>query len=218
MTEAELQLYTATEEKLHAASHGIGVVLGVAGMLWMIDLSIAASDPWRVVASIVYGTSLIAMFGTSTVYHGLHTSKHRHLFKLLDHSAIYLMIAGTATPFLLVAMQTDIRWWLFGAMWSMAVLGIMTKFWLGHKHPRLSLASYLLMGWLMVIAVPQLIDAIGRDGITWLLAGGVSYSVGALFYMAKQMYLHHVIWHLFVLAGAVCHFVPVILYVLPISG
>lgn len=210
--------YTAIEEIVHAASHGVGAILGIAALVWMLDISIAAGDPWRVIASSVYGFSLIALFASSMLYHGFHASPRTHLFKLVDHCAIYVLIAGTATPFLLVAMQTDIRWWLFAAMWSLAVVGIASKIWHGHRYPRLSLASYLLMGWLMIIAVPQLLDAIGGSGITWLVAGGVSYTVGAAFYMAKRMYFHHVIWHLFVLAGAACHFLAVIWYVLPVSG
>jgi len=183
----------------------------------MLNLSIGASDSWRIVASSVYGASLIALFLSSTMYHGFHSSPHKHLFKLLDHCAIYLLIAGTATPFLLIAMRTDTGWWLFGTMWALAAAGILTKLWYGHRYPRLSLASYLLMGWLMVLVAPQLTDAISADGMTWLIAGGLCYSVGAVFYAAKRMYFHHVIWHLFVLAGAVCHFLAVIWYVLPVQ-
>ena len=112
-------------------------------------------------------------------------------------------------------MRKDTGWWLFGAMWALAAAGILTKLWHGHRYPRLSLASYLVMGWLMVLVVPQLTDAIGANGTTWLVAGGLCYSVGAAFYAAKKMYFHHVIWHLFVLAGAACHFLAVIWYVLP---
>jgi len=210
--------YTSTEERMHAISHGIGAVLSVVALIWMLKLSFDASDPWRIVASSVYGASLIALFGASTLYHSMHASPRAHLFKLLDHCAIYLLIAGTGTPFLLVAMQTDIRWWLFGALWSLAALGILSKIRVGHRHPRLSLASYLLMGWLMIIALPQLADAIGTPGVVWLVAGGVSYTAGAVFYMARRLYLHHVIWHLFVLGGATCHFLAVLWYVLPVSG
>ena len=207
--------YSLAEEIVHAVSHGIGLILSIAGLSWMLNFSIDASDPWRIVASSLYGASLISLFLTSTLYHGLHSSPNKHLFKLLDHCAIYLLIAGTSTPFLLVAMRTDIGWWLFGAMWALAAAGILTKLWHGHRYPRLSLASYLLMGWLMVLVVPQMTDAIGANGTTWLIAGGLCYSVGAVFYAAKQMYFHHVIWHLFVLAGAACHFLAVIWYVLP---
>lgn len=207
--------YTLIEERTHAASHGVGAILSIVGLLWMLELSIAASDPWRIAASAIYGFSLVSLFAASTLYHSFYDSPRTHIFKLLDHCAIYLLIAGTGTPFLLVAMQTNIRWWLFGALWSLALLGIISKVWVGHRHPRLSLASYLLMGWLMIIAVPQLIDAIGLEGMMWVVAGGVLYTVGAFFYMAKRLYFHHVIWHLFVLAGAACHFLAVVLFVLP---
>lgn len=182
----------------------------------MLNVSIDAADPWRIVASSLYGVSLIALFLTSTLYHGLHASPNRHLLKLLDHCSIYLLIAGTYTPFLLVAMRTNAGWWLFGTMWVLAAAGILIKLWHGHRHPRLSLASYLLMGWLVVLVAPQIKDAIGANGMIWLVAGGVCYSVGAVFYAAKQMYFHHVIWHSFVLAGAACHFLVVIWYVLPV--
>jgi len=217
MVDIKQPQYTLTEEIVHATSHGIGAILSAVALVWMLDISIAVSDPWRIVASSVYGVSLILLFGASTLYHGLHASPRRSLFKLFDHCAIYLLIAGTSTPFLLVAMQSDIRWWLFGAIWSLAVAGILSKIRLGHRYPRLSLASYILMGWLMVIAVPQLAEAIGTGGITWLVAGGISYTAGAFFYMARRVHFHHAIWHFFVLTGAACHFVAVIGYVLPVS-
>jgi len=210
--------FTVAEEIAHAATHGLGALLSIGALLWMLDVSIAGADKWRIVASAVYGLSLITLFSASTLYHSLHKSAHRHFLKILDHCAIYILIAGTATPFLLIAMQGGIRWWLFGAMWAMAAIGIWSKLTHGHKHPRVSLISYLLMGWLMVIAIPELTDAIGDNGIRWLVAGGINYTVGALFYMAKGMKFSHVIWHLFVLGGSACHFVPVILYVLPPGG
>jgi hemolysin III len=218
MNNSRVSHYTETEEMLHAVTHGIGAVLGAGGLVWMLQRSFAVADGWRVIASAVYGLSLIAMFATSTLYHGLHQSPRRDLFKLLDHCAIYILIAGTATPFLLVAMQSNLRWWLFSGIWVLAAAGVWSKLSLGHKHPRISLASYLLMGWIMVVAVPQLNDAIGADGIGWLIAGGVSYTVGAAFYMAKRLYLHHAIWHVFVLGGAACHFLAVIWYVLPLTA
>jgi hemolysin III len=207
--------YTVAEELLHAVTHGAGVILSIAGLSWMLYLSVGAADPWRIVASSVYGVSLIALFLASTLYHSLHASPHRHIFKLLDHCAIYLLIAGTYTPFLLVAMRTDTGWWLFGAIWSLATAGVLTKLWFRHRYPRLSLISYLLMGWLVVIAAPQVAAAIGNGGMAWLIAGGLCYTLGAAFYVAKQMSYSHAIWHLFVLAGGVCHFLAVVWYVLP---
>jgi len=209
--------YTLTEELMHAISHGAGAILSIAGLSWMLYLSIGTSDPWRIVASCVYGASLIALFLASTLYHAWPTSPRKSLFKLLDHCAIYLLIAGTYTPFVLVAMRTGTGWWLFGTIWSLATAGILTKLWLRHRYPGLSLASYLVMGWLIVIAAPQVADAVGANGMAWVIAGGVSYTVGALFYAAKRLPYNHAIWHLFVLAGGVCHFVAVAWYVLPVA-
>jgi len=183
----------------------------------MLDLSIGVSDPWRVFASSIYGASLISLFLTSTLYHGLHTSPHRRLFKLLDHCAIYLLIAGSSTPLLIVAMRTSTGWLLFGIMWALAAIGILSKLWHGNRYPRVSLAGYLIMGWLLVFVVPELTDAMGANGMAWLVAGGLCYTVGAAFYAAKKMYFHHVIWHFFVLAGAACHFLAVVWYVLPVQ-
>ena len=210
--------YTVAEELAHAISHGAGVLLSIGGLSWMLYLSIEAADPWRIVASTVYGVSLIALFLASTLYHALHQSPHRPLFKLLDHCAIYLLIAGTYTPFLVIAMRTDTAWWMFGAIWSLATAGILTKLWFRHRFPKVSLASYLLMGWLVVLAAPQVAEAIGPDGMAWLVAGGIAYTVGAVFYMAKSMQFSHAIWHLLVLVGSICHFVAVAWYVLPMAA
>jgi hemolysin III len=209
--------YTLTEELAHAVSHGAGVILSIAGLSWMLYLSIGASDPWRIVASSVYGVSLISLFLASTLYHAWPVSPRKRLFKLLDHCAIYVLIAGTYTPFLLVAMRTDTGWWLFGAIWALATAGIVTKLWFRHRYPKLSLAGYLVMGWFVVIAAPQVADAIGENAMAWLIAGGLCYTVGAVFYMAKQLRFSHAIWHLFVLAGGICHFLAVIWYVLPVA-
>lgn len=212
----EQRLYSFTEELLHAISHGTGVVLSIGGLSWMLYLSISAADPWRIVASTIYGASLISLFLASTLYHAWPPSPRKHHFKLLDHCAIYLLIAGTYTPFLLVTMRTNKGWWLFGVIWSLATAGILTKLWLRHRYPRLQLISYLVMGWLVVIAAPQVAAAIGPSGMDWVVAGGVSYTVGAVFYMANRVPLNHAVWHLFVLAGGVCHFLAVTWYVLPV--
>lgn len=201
---------------MHAVSHGAGLLLSITGLAWMLNLSIAAADSWRIIASSIYGASLISLFLSSTVYHGLHASPHKPLFKLLDHCAIYLLIAGTSTPFLIVAMRSNTGWWLFGGMWALAAAGVVIKLWHGHRYPRLSLAGYLLMGWLLVIVAPEMMDAIGVNGMVWLVAGGLCYSVGAVFYAAKKLYFHHVVWHFLVLAGAACHFLAVVWYVLPV--
>ncbi len=214
MTSSESR-YTAIEERIHALSHGMGAILSIAGLAWMLAISISASDPWRIVASSIYGFSLISLFLASTFYHSFHASRHRHLFKLFDHCAIYLLIAGTYTPFLLVGMRTVTGWLLFGAIWSLAVAGVISTLLFRHRHPWWSLTSYLVMGWLVVLAAPQVADSVGAGGIALLIAGGIGYTVGALFYVAKRLRYTHAIWHFFVLGGAACHFLAVVWYVLP---
>lgn len=208
--------YTLAEEVLHAVTHGAGVLLSIAGLSWMLYLTVPTADPWRIVASIVYGSSLIALFLASTVYHTFHRSPHKHIFKLLDHCAIYLLIAGTYTPFLLVAMRNSTGWWLFGTIWALATAGVLTKLWYRYRFPKLALGSYLLMGWLVVVAAPDVLNAIGSKGMLLLVAGGLSYTIGAAFYAARKLTYNHAIWHMFVLAGGVCHFLAVVLYVLPL--
>ncbi len=203
------------EEDLNVLSHGLGVLLSVAGLSWMLFVSISASDPWRIVGSAIYGATLILLFLSSTVYHAKHASEERELYRLLDHCAIYLLIAGTYTPFLLIAMRSNTGWWLFGTIWALATAGIVKKLWFGHRFPKIALASYLAMGWLIVVAAPQLAAAIGPDGMKWLIAGGICYSVGAVFYALDRIPFNHAVWHLLVLAGGVCHFLSVILHVLP---
>lgn len=210
--------YTIAEELFHAVSHGAGVLLSIAGLTWMLYVSIEAADPWRISASVVYGLSLVSLFLASTIYHSMHASPRRHLFKLADHCAIYLLIAGTYTPFLLVSMRTTTGWWLFGAIWTLATAGILTKLWFRHRFPKLALAGYLAMGWLVVLAAPEVVAAIEPSGLAWLVAGGLSYTIGAAFYAFKRMQFSHAIWHVFVLVGGICHFMAVILYVLPVRS
>lgn len=207
--------YTLVEEFWHAVTHGAGVILSILGLSWMLYLSIGSADPWRIIASSVYGVSLIALFLASTLYHLKHASPNRHVYKLVDHCSIYLLIAGTYTPFLVIAMRSPTGWWLFYAIWTLATIGILAKLWFRHRYPRLSMVGYLLMGWLIIVAAPQVIDAIGAEGTWWLVAGGISYTVGAIFYSAKKMVYSHVIWHVFVLIGGICHFLTVVWYVLP---
>jgi hemolysin III len=210
--------YSVVEEVVHAITHGIGVVLSIVGLSWMLYVSINVADPWRIVASSIYGATLIALFLASTLYHSMFASRHREIFKLLDHCAIYLLIAGTYTPFLLVAMRSHTGWWIFGTVWALATAGIVKKLWFRHRFPKVALASYLAMGWLIVVAAPQMAAAIGPNGMAWLVAGGVAYTAGAIFYVVDRIPFNHAIWHVFVLVGGICHFFGVALYVLPATS
>ncbi len=217
-TAEHLSEYTVPEEILHAVTHGVGVLLSVAGLSWMLYIAIGAADPWRIVASSIYGATLILLFLASTVYHSMYASRHREIFKLLDHCAIYLLIAGTYTPFLLVSLRGSTGWWLFGTIWALATAGVIKKLWFRHRFPKIALASYLAMGWLVVIAAPQVAAAIGSDGMAWLVAGGLCYTLGAIFYVADRLPFNHTVWHLCVLGGGLCHFFSVVWHVLPVSG
>jgi hemolysin III len=218
MKQHQLMEYSVKEELVHAITHGIGVILSIVGLSWMLYVSINIADPWRIVASSIYGATLIMLFVASTLYHSMYASRHREIFKLLDHCAIYLLIAGTYTPFLLVAMRSSTGWWIFGTIWALATAGIVKKLWFRHRFPKIALASYLAMGWLIVVAAPQVAEAIGPHGMGWLVAGGVSYSVGAVFYVVERIPFNHAIWHLFVLVGGICHFFGVALHVLPATS
>lgn len=213
-----LGAYSRAEEHLHVLTHAGGAVLSIAGLSWMLYASLSLGDPWRITASAVYGLSLVALFTASTAYHYFHESPNRQLYKLLDHCAIYLLIAGTYTPFLLIAMRDSVGWWLFAVIWTLATAGIIKKLWLRHRYPRFSLLSYLAMGWLCLIAGPELVESISSEGLAWLAAGGLAYTLGTVFYVRKGMLYHHAIWHMFVLVGAICHFMAIAGYVLPATA
>ena len=207
--------YTLAEEIVNLITHGFGAVLSIAGLSWMLYLSISVADPWRIAASVVYGVSQITLFTASAVYHSLHSHSHRHIFEILDQCAIYVLIAGSYTPFLLVAMRDSVGWLLFGAIWALATAGVVTLLYFRDRYPRLKLASYLVMGCLVVLVLPQIVDAVGPDSFAWMLSGGLCYTIGVVFYVRKNVVYSHAIWHLFVLAGGVCHFLAVALHVLP---
>jgi hemolysin III len=207
-----LGTYTPAEERANVATHAAAAVLSVAGLSWMLYASLSLSDPWRVISSIIYGTSLIALFSASTVYHYFHESPNRALYKLLDHCAIYLLIAGTYTPFLLVAMRESVGWWLFAAIWLLALAGIIKKIWIRHRYPRFSLVSYLAMGWLIVIAIRPMLQMVPVGLIVWLVIGGLCYTLGIIFYAFKKVPYFHFIWHLFVLGGSISHFFGMLLH------
>lgn len=204
--------YSVAEEVIHAFTHGVGVLLSIAGLTWMLYVSIGAEDPWRIVASSIYGATLIGLFLASTIYHSMYRSRHREIFKLLDHCAIYLLIAGTYTPIVLGVLYGAWGWTLFGLVWGLALAGIILKSVSGVKYHGISLVIYVAMGWIVVIAVEPLLEAMPAAGIAWLVAGGVCYTGGIWFYRHEQMPYAHTIWHLFVIAGTVCHVVAIMGY------
>lgn len=200
-------------ERFNSISHLVGVFLAVAGAAVLITHASLQGDAWRIVAFSVYGAMLIALYLASTLYHSL-MGRAKAVFQKLDHCSIYLLIAGSYTPFALVSLRGPWGWALLGVVWSLAVLGIAQEIWLARGARRLSLVLYVLMGWLALVAVVPLWNALGPGGFAWLAAGGALYTVGIAFYATDHRVRHgHGIWHLFVLGGSACHFFTFLLYV-----
>ncbi|WP_061040452.1 PAQR family membrane homeostasis protein TrhA [Vibrio coralliirubri] len=217
MSASSASEYSDIEERANAITHGLGVVLGVVGLILLLVRAFDYQADMLTVASMaIYGSSIILLFLASTLYHSITTEKTKRLLKTLDHCAIYLLIAGSYTPFLLVGLRTPLAMGLMAVIWGIALVGIIMKIAFVYRFKRLSLFIYLAMGWLSLIVVYQLAVNIEMGGLVLLALGGVIYSLGVIFYVAKRIPYNHAIWHLFVLAGCACHFFAIYLYVTPV--
>ena len=201
-------------EKFNSISHIIGAVAAAAGLVTLVVLAAHQGDPWKIVSFSIYGITLLLLYTFSTLYHSLR-GRAKSFFRKLDHYSIYLLIAGTYTPFTLVSMRGAWGWTLFGMIWSLATIGIVLDS-LPQKEPRiLPLIIYIVMGWLCLIAIKPLLQALPSYGFAWLLAGGLFYTIGIIFYaLDDRVRYAHGIWHLFVLAGSLCHYITIFFYVL----
>lgn len=217
MSASSASEYSDIEERANAITHGLGVVLGVVGLILLLNRAFDhQADTLTIASMAVYGSSIILLFLASTLYHSITTEKTKRLLKTLDHCAIYLLIAGSYTPFLLVSLRTPLAMGLMAVIWGIALAGIIMKIAFVYRFKRLSLVTYLAMGWLSLIVVYQLAMNIEMGGLVLLALGGVIYSLGVIFYVAKRIPYNHAIWHLFVLAGCACHFFSIYLYVTPV--
>ncbi len=203
------------EELLNSITHGIGLTLSVAGAPLLVILAALRGTAWHVVSVSVYTASLIVLYACSTLYHSFPESAWKELLRVADHSAIYLLIAGTYTPFTLVNLHGEWGWSLFAAVWVLAVIGITAKVLLIERFARLSIALYVITGWLAVVALKPLLQHVALGGVIWIVAGGVCYTGGLIFFGWKRCPYNHSIWHVFVLAGSVCHYLAVMFYVVP---
>ncbi|MGO4813696.1 hemolysin III family protein [Cupriavidus sp. 2MCAB6] len=200
-------------ERFNGYSHLAGAVLAAAGTAVLITTSALYHDAWKVVSSVVYGTTLVFLYTISTLYHSLR-GRPKDILRRLDYCAIYLLIAGSYTPFALVTLRGPWGWTLFGVNWGLAVIGIAQELWIGHRTRVFSLLIYVLMGWLVLFAFGPLVAALPAAGLYWLVAGGVLYTAGIVFFLFDEKVRHfHGIWHLFVLAGSACQFVSILWYV-----
>ncbi len=201
--------YSPREELLNAVTHGIGVALSVAGLAWLVTWASLHGTAWHIVSAAVFGTTLVLLYTSSTLYHSFRDERTKRLWRKLDHAGIFLLIAGTYTPFALVSLRGPWGWSLFGVTWGLAVVGIALKFWFTGRFRGVSTAIYIGMGWIVVIAARPMLAQVPAVGLWLLLAGGLCYTGGTVFYLWKRLPYHHAIWHLWVLAGSVCHFFAV---------
>jgi len=210
-----MQHYSPLEEKTNIISHAIGFTLGIVALVLMVVRASLYGNAWHIVGVCIFGTSLICLYGASTLYHSAKGSKARSRLRVFDHATIYVLIAGTYTPFTLVTLNGWVGWVIFGFSWAMALTGITLKLFYTGRFNLLSTLMYVFMGWMIVFAIKPLITNLSADGLWWLMAGGVSYTMGAILYMIKKMPFNHAIFHMFVVMGSFCHFVSVYSYVLP---
>lgn len=194
-------------------THLLGAIASVVALVFMIIVS--AGDPWRLVAGSIYGTTLVLLFTSSTLYHSLSGARAKAFFQIIDHSAIYLLIAGSYTPLTLISLRGPWGWSLFGIVWFCAIAGILTKtFMRNNREHWISTAFYVVMGWLAIIFIVPIVRALPPGGLALIVAGGVCYSGGVIFFAWRTLRYSHAIWHLFVLAGAACHVLAVTLFIL----
>ncbi len=200
-------------ERLNSWSHLIGAAFAISGLIVLLTFAGMTGDPWKIVSVAVYGSTLVLLYVISTLYHSL-SGKAKAVFQRLDHCAIYLLIAGSYTPFALVTLRGPLGWTLFGVNWGLAIFGIVQENILGKRTRILSLGIYVVMGWLIIFAIKPLMAALPAAGMTWLAAGGVVYTLGIVFYVLDTRIPHgHGIWHLFVLGGSLCQFISILFYV-----
>jgi hemolysin III len=207
--------YTLGEEIAHAVTHGLGLVLSIAGLAVLVVAASVRGDAWHVVGCAVFGVTLVLLYTASTLYHSIAHRRAKRVLRKLDWAAIFLLIAGSYTPFTLVSLRGGWGWTLLALVWSLAILGIVLQVTIPVRVRRVSVAIYLAMGWLVLIAIGPLVRSLPSEGLVLLFLGGVAYTLGLAFYAWRRLPYNHAIWHLFVLAGSACHFSCVLGYVIP---
>ncbi len=203
--------YSVREEIIHSVTHGIGAALSVAGLTALVILAVIYGDVWRVISFSIYGSSLILLYLASTLYHSLQHPRAKAILRKFDHASIYVLIAGTYTPFLLVSLRgTAVGWTFFVLVWGMAAAGVVWKMFFLGKLEVIATIIYVLMGWMCVLVFKQMMAAIPTPGLIMLVAGGLVYTLGVIFYAWEKLPYNHAIWHLFVLGGSICHFFSIV--------
>ena len=210
-----MKRYSMAEEVAHVITHGVGLLLSVAALVVLVVSASLRGDAWHIVSAIIYGTTLVLLYAASTCYHASWSPRAKAFFQTLDHAAIYLLIAGTYTPFTLVNLRGGWGWSLFGVVWGLALFGVLLEAVAARRVRMLSLILYLGLGWLVAIAVKPLLASVAAGGVILLVLGGLAYSGGVVFFVWRRLPYHHAVWHVFVMAGSVFHFFAVLFYVIP---
>ena len=210
-----IKYYTKSEERLNVISHAIGLFLSVIGLILLIVKAGQLSLMALKVSYWIFGSSIILLYAASTLYHSVRERKLRYRLNILDHASIYILIAGTYTPFSLVTLQGSVGWIIFGVVWALAIIGVILKLFFTGRVETLSTIMYVAMGWIIVFAVKPLIDNLSQDGLIWLFTGGISYTIGAVIFSIDRLKYNHAIFHVFVLFGTFCHFLAIYYYVIP---
>ena len=207
--------YSIGEEIANSITHGLGIVLSLTGLVVLLISAGSSGDVSRIISSIIFGTTLILLYTVSTLYHGIQQPNVKPIMSVLDHSAIFFLIAGTYAPFTLVNLKGPWGWSLFGVIWGLALCGTFLEVFLKQRRRGISVGLYVFMGWAIVIALKQLLAAVSPEGVLLLLLGGISYTGGIVFYIWRRLPYHHAVWHVFVLAGSIFHFFAVLFYAVP---
>ena len=218
MRPPEIFKFTIEEEIWNGITHGIGTGLAIAGLTTLVVLASIYGDGWHVVSFSIYGGTLVLLYLASTLYHSIQVPKVKQVLRVFDHAAIYLLIAGTYTPFLLVNMRGRVGYTLLAIVWGIALVGIIFRSVFVGRFEVLTTIGYVAMGWLMVVAYDEMIAAIPPGGIALIVAGGITYTAGVIFYAWKKIPYNHAIWHLFVIGGSVCHYFAMVYHVLPVTA
>ncbi len=206
-------IYSPLEEKINVISHAIGLILSIIAFVLLVIRAVGYGDAMHIVSFSIFGLSMIAQYAASTFYHNAKDPVVRNRLRIFDHATIYILIAGTYTPFTLVTLQGVTGWVIFGISWGIAIAGVVLKIFYTGKYNTLSTIMYVLMGWIIIFAIKPLINNLSPDGMFWLALGGGFYTVGAILYSIKKIKFNHAIFHIFVLLGSICHFISVYFYV-----
>jgi len=209
--------YSLREDFASSMIHGAGFILAIIGMCLLIAYASIYGNAWHIVSCSIYGSTLVLLYTASTLYHSIRLAKARKVLRVLDHSTIFLLISGTYTPFTLVNLRGPWGWSIFGVIWALAVIGILFQTTGFLKGAKVSVAFYVAMGWVVVVAIKPMLSLVDTGGLVLLLLGGVAYTTGVVFYVWRQIPYNHAIWHVFVVAGSTLHFFAIFLYVIPLS-